>query len=108
MLGVAYSCSGTARAASSRRSTRSTTVAAMVRGNDRLKREFPRIQLPVLILHGTLDKAPLPAGSRQFHDQAGSGDKTLTLYEGYFHDLLADVGKEQVMADVQRWMDERL
>ena len=33
------------------------TVAEMVRADERLKREFPLITLPVLILHGTLDKA---------------------------------------------------
>ena len=84
------------------------TVAAMVRGNDRLEREFPLIKLPVLILHGTQDKATLPSGSRIFHERAGSTDKTLKLYEGHFHDLLADLGKEQVMADVQRWIGQRL
>src|SRR5215208_6782150 len=31
------------------------TVAEMVRADERLKREFPLITLPVLILHGTLD-----------------------------------------------------
>lgn len=84
------------------------TVAAMLRGNERLEREFPRITLPVLILHGTQDKATLPSGSRMFHDRAASKDKTLKLYEGHFHDLLADLGREQVMADVQRWIGERL
>jgi len=39
---------------------------------------------------------------------AGSKDKTLTLYEGHFHDLLNDVGKEQVMADIENWIDSHL
>jgi acylglycerol lipase len=84
------------------------TVAAMVRGNDRLKREFPLIKLPVLILHGTQDKATRPSGSRLFHERAGSPDKTLTLYEGHFHDLLADTGKEAVMTDIKRWIAARI
>jgi alpha-beta hydrolase superfamily lysophospholipase len=84
------------------------TVAAMVRGNDRLKREFPLIKLPVLILHGTLDKATMPSGSQRFYAEAGSTDKTLKLYEGHYHDLLADIGKEQVIADITAWIDERL
>ncbi len=33
------------------------TVAALVRLNDRLRKEFPKITLPVLIMHGTADKA---------------------------------------------------
>jgi len=32
----------------------------------------------------------------------------LKLYEGHFHDLLADVGKEQVVADIEAWIDARL
>ena len=76
------------------------TVAEMVRADERLKKEFPRITLPVLILHGTADKATKPSGSQLFYDTAGSTDKTLKLYEGHFHDLLNDVGKEMVMADI--------
>jgi len=84
------------------------TVAEMVRADERLKREFPLITLPVLILHGTLDKATRPSGSQLFHDKAGSADKTLKLYEGHFHDLLNDIDKEVVMADIQRWIDQRV
>jgi alpha-beta hydrolase superfamily lysophospholipase len=32
----------------------------------------------------------------------------LWLYEGHFHDLLADLGKQQVMADIQAWIDGHL
>ena len=58
------------------------TVAEMVRADERLKKEFPLITLPVLILHGTADKATKPSGSQFFYDTAGSTDKTLKLYEG--------------------------
>jgi acylglycerol lipase len=84
------------------------TVAEMVRADERLKEEFPLITLPVLILHGTLDKATKPSGSQLFYDTAGSTDKTLKLYDGHFHDLLNDVDKEVVMADIRRWIDARL
>lgn len=84
------------------------TVAALVRANDRLRREFPRITLPVLILHGTADKATMAAGSQFFHDTAGSADKTLKLYEGHYHDLLNDVGKEGVIADIRAWIDAHI
>jgi len=84
------------------------TVAEMVRADERLKREFPLITLPVLILHGTKDKATKPSGSRLFFDSAGSKDKTLKLYEGHYHDLLNDVDKEVVMADVKSWIAARL
>jgi acylglycerol lipase len=84
------------------------TLAEMVRADERLRREFPQITLPVLILHGTADKATNPSGSQRFYDNAGSHDKTLKLYEGHFHDLLNDVDKEKVMADIRGWIDQRI
>src|SRR3984893_7210699 len=71
------------------------TLAAMVRADERLKNAFPRITLPVLILHGTADKATKPSGSQFFYDSAGSVDKTLKFYDGGFHDLLNDLGKAE-------------
>jgi acylglycerol lipase len=84
------------------------TVAEMVRADERLRNEFPLLKIPVLIIHGTLDKTTLPSGSQFFYDTAGSKDKTLKLYEGYFHDPLNDVGKEMVMADIAEWIGTRL
>jgi alpha-beta hydrolase superfamily lysophospholipase len=84
------------------------TVAALVRADERLKREFPRITLPVFIMHGTVDKATLPSGSQFFYDTAGSTDKTLKLYQGHFHDLLNDFDREIVMADIKAWIEKRL
>lgn len=80
----------------------------MMRADERLKKEFSHITLPVLILHGTSDKATRPCGSQRFFDTAGSTDKTLKLYEGHFHDLLNDVDKQVVMADIQSWIDARI
>jgi acylglycerol lipase len=84
------------------------TLAEMVRADERLKREFPLITLPVLIIHGTADTATKPSGSQRFYENAGSKDKTLKLYEGHFHDLLNDVGKDVVMADILRWINARV
>ena len=83
-------------------------LAEMVRADERLRREFPLITLPVLILHGTADKATKPSGSQIFFDMAGSTDKTLKLYEGHYHDLLNDLGREAVLADVVQWIDARV
>lgn len=84
------------------------TVAALLRAGDRLRTGFPTITLPVFILHGTADKATVPKGSEFFHRTAGSTDKTLKLYEGHAHDLLADYGKDEVVADVINWIEARL
>ena len=84
------------------------TAAALVHADERLRQEFPDITLPLLILHGTADKATRPAGSQLFHDKAGSKDKTLKFYQGYYHDCLNDLGKEAVMADIVSWLEARI
>lgn len=84
------------------------TAAELARADDRLRREIPLITLPVLIIHGTADKATKPSGSQHFYDEAGSTDKTLKLYEGHYHDLLNDVDKELVLADIQQWIDAHI
>lgn len=86
----------------------SETVAELVRADALLAKSLQQITLPLLILHGTADKVTKPSGSIEFYERAGSGDKTLKLYEGHFHDLLADVGKQQVMGDIQIWIDAHL
>ncbi len=84
------------------------TVAALSRADDRIEKEFGQITLPVFIIHGTEDKATKPSGSQEFYDKAGSGDKQLKFYEGHFHDMLNDIGKETVLADIKSWLDARI
>jgi alpha-beta hydrolase superfamily lysophospholipase len=84
------------------------TIAALQLNAERLHREFSKITLPVLILHGTSDHATVPAGSQEFFDKASSKDKQIKLYPDHFHDLLADIGKEEVIADIQGWLDKRI
>jgi alpha-beta hydrolase superfamily lysophospholipase len=86
----------------------SETIAELARADQLLAKSFQRFTLPLLILHGTADKVTKPSGSREFYLMAGSNDKTLKLYEGHFHDLLADIGKQKVMADIQAWIDVHL
>lgn len=84
------------------------TLAELVRAHDHLGESFNKVTLPVLILHGTEDKATKPHGSQRFYNETGSKDKTLKLYEGHYHDLLADFGKEEVLADIAEWIDARI
>jgi len=84
------------------------TIAALARADETLHESFERITIPVLILHGTADKATVCHGSEYFYEHAGSKDKTLKLYEGHYHDLLADIGKEEVLADIKAWIAARV
>ena len=84
------------------------TAAELIKAAERLRENMPRFTVPMFIIHGTDDKATRYQGSQYFYDNSGSKDKTLKLYEGHYHDLLADLGKEEVMADILAWVNERI
>ena len=84
------------------------TMAALAHADDRLERSFGEVTVPVFIVHGAEDKVTKPSGSREFFEYAGSADKTLKIYDGRFHDMLNDLGREEVMGDIQAWIDARI
>lgn len=84
------------------------TIQQLALADERLKKEFPQIKVPLLILHGTMDKATKPEGSQEFYDQAGSDDKMIKFYEGHYHDLLNDLDKDAVMSDIMGWLNDRV
>ncbi|HEV7645067.1 MAG TPA: alpha/beta hydrolase [Pyrinomonadaceae bacterium] len=84
------------------------TSSELLKAAERLGKNMPNFNVPVFIIHGTDDKATRPAGSQYFYDNVGSKDKTLKLYEGGYHDLLNDIDKELVMADILAWVSQRI
>lgn len=66
------------------------------------------LQLPLLILHGSADRLIDPDGSRWLYERAGSQDKTLKLYSGYYHEMHNEPEYQRVLADVEDWIAARL
>ncbi|HVL74704.1 MAG TPA: lysophospholipase [Noviherbaspirillum sp.] len=75
------------------------------RGNWNRYRDW---QAPTLVIHGTADTFTEPEGSLRFIDAIRSADKTLHLVEGGYHELLNDVGSEQVLQVILGWLEERI
>ncbi|MCB0541533.1 MAG: lysophospholipase [Bacteroidetes bacterium] len=84
------------------------TMEQLVLADERLKKEFSQIHIPVFIIHGTADKATKYSGSQFFYENVGTVDKSLKLYEGHYHDLLNDLGKEIVMNDIADWIKNHI
>ena len=83
------------------------TGAEILRAAKRIQRGMERLQLPLLILHGTKDVVTDAEGSRLLAARAGSSDKTLRLYEGLYHEVFSEPEREQVLADMLAWLDAR-
>lgn len=83
-----------------------TGVASVV---EALPGQLPGIDRPLLVMHGTADRIVPPAGARLVHDRAGSPDKTLHLYEGFFHELFNEPEgeRDRPLNDLVAWLAER-
>ena len=80
----------------------------MVKIQQELPRRMPEIKLPILIMHGTADLLCDPQGSKMLYERVGSRDKTLKLYEGFYHEIFNEPGHKQVMADMETWLATRI
>jgi alpha-beta hydrolase superfamily lysophospholipase len=81
------------------------TAAEVLRAVERIREGA--LEVPVLAMHGAADEVTPPAGSRELIEAAKTGDKTLRIYEGLYHDLLHEPESAQVVHDVIEWLDAR-
>ncbi len=63
---------------------------------------------PLLMLQGTADNLVIPAATQAFFEKVTTPDKTLLLYDGYFHELHNDIGKEKPIGDLVEWLNARM
>jgi len=75
-------------------------LAAMAR----IEQGRTSLRLPVLVYHGTADKLTEPEGSRTFAARVGCADRTLTLYEGAYHETMNDLDRDRVIDALVRWI----
>ena len=69
-----------------------------------LPHEMPKIVLPILIMHGTADRLANPKGSEVLYERISSRDKTLKLYDGFYHEIFNEPEREQVFKDMETWL----
>jgi alpha-beta hydrolase superfamily lysophospholipase len=62
-------------------------------------------QTPCLVIHGDADKCTHMASAEEFVKKAGSGDKEFFVLPGYFHTLLHEPGRHEVMAKMLSFFD---
>ncbi len=53
----------------------------------------------------TYNKLNALSGSEEFHSAAGSKEKQLIVYEGFYHEIFNEIGREKVFSDLIGWMD---
>ena len=66
------------------------------------------IHTPILLLLGGKDPIIDPDASRAFFERLGSANKTPRIYPKMLHEPLNELGREKVVDDIARWLEQRL
>jgi len=48
------------------------------------------------------------ASARYLYENVSSKDKGIKIYDAFFHEILNEAEKDQVLSDIQHWIDERI
>jgi len=84
------------------------TGAELVRMWRTLPEQMPKIELPILIMHGSSDRLSDPEGSRLLYQRVSSKDKTLKIYDGLYHEIFNEPEHQKVFADMELWLDKHI
>jgi acylglycerol lipase len=66
-----------------------------------------RIYAPMLLVTGSADRVCDPEGTLWFAGRLASVDKHFKIYDGMYHDMLHDVGRDEVLDDIASWIKAR-
>ena len=83
----------------------STEVTAAI---SRVHAGAPDLAVPLLILHGSKDRMVPADGSREFFSKVRYPDREFREYPDAYHGLFADIGHQTVLADLARWIEDRI
>jgi len=84
------------------------TGLELITAMNRIQAQMETITLPILIMHGSGDKMTDPGGSQELYDAASSKDKTIKLYNGFYHEIHNDPEKQQVFKDIEDWISSHI
>jgi len=78
------------------------------RAQDEAMRAASKLVLPTLILQGGADGIVDASATSEFFRKLASPDKTLRVYDGFYHEVLNEPGKESVLRDMDAWLTARI
>ncbi len=78
--------------------------AELIKAMQKLAGNMANINLPVLIMFGSSDRLSNPEGSLLLYEKIGSKDKTLKIYDGFYHEIFNEPGNIEVLTDTDIWL----
>lgn len=78
-----------------------------IRGVRYLRKNYQRLTVPILYLHGKDDKIVPYKSSVYLYNHVGSQDKKLVVFEGFYHEVFNEIGKEKAFAALLEFLNAR-
>ena len=82
--------------------------AELLKAMKRVTEQAPKIRLPIMIVQGSDDKLVDPSGAQLLYDLVSSKDKTIKIYNGFYHEVFNEPEHEIVLNDVKIWIETHL
>jgi acylglycerol lipase len=83
------------------------TAAELLRTMASVRRDSPRLRLPVLAFHGTGDAVTSAGATKEFVDGLGSPDRRLRTVPGAYHDLWHEPEAAALRREFADWVSQR-
>ena len=83
------------------------TIAEMAGAIHTFPERLKNFRKPLLVMHGSADRITSDKASRMVDENAGSEDKTLIIYEGYYHEIFNEPEGERArpIGDLLAWFE---
>ena len=82
--------------------------AEMLKTMQKVTNNAAQIKLPLTIVQGSDDILIDPGGAQLLYDSVSSADKSIKIYKGFYHEVFNEPEHEQVLNDVQKWIEAHL
>ena len=88
--------------------TTARLAAEILRAMQSIPKMAAQISLPILMIQGGADRLVDPEGAKMLFETVQSPDKTIKIYEGLYHEIFNEPERDQVLADVEGWLESHL
>ncbi len=78
----------------------------VLKAQDQVLRQAANIVKPLLVMQAGDDKLSSVECTKQFFERAQATNKSLQIYEGYYHEIFNEVERDKVVADLKDWLEQ--
>jgi acylglycerol lipase len=80
------------------------TSAAMLQAGRSIRERAHQLTLPMLVMHGGADKLTPSSGATYLEQHVQSDDITIKIYPGLRHELVNEIGRDEIIKEITDWL----